>query len=94
MDRLEQLRTMECALTLYDPFAPHDGPIDAHHHTGHRGIGIKSDDSKTFPLCHKHHMDFHDAKGIFRDWNKQRRREWQDQMVEWYDRILCDPEAF
>lgn len=81
----------------WDPNLPElkcDGPVEAHHHTGHRGMSQKNDDEKTFPLCHRHHMDFHDARGMFRPWSKDARRMWQDQMVAKYDRILCDPEAF
>ncbi len=96
MSRLEKLRGYDCAasdfaLALNDPCSLE---LDIHHDTGRRGMGQKSSDERTFPLCHKHHMDFHAARGIFRDWDKVRRHAWQDRQVETFTRILCDPEAF
>lgn len=98
MSRLEKLREMPCACWDDPARFPHAHrecvpEVDAHHRTG-AGMALKADDSKTFPLCHKHHMDFHAGRGVFRDWNKVMRRVWQEQMIEKYDRILCDPEAF
>ena len=76
MSRFEYLRTQRCAIGWFC-----DGPIQVHHHTGGRGRGQKADDSRTFPLCMKHHAEFHNASGHFRDWSKTHRREWQDMMV-------------
>jgi hypothetical protein len=95
MTRLEKLRAYSCgasdfALAMNDPCSLE---IDVHHQTG-GGMALKSSDERAFPLCHKHHMDFHAARGVFRDWDKARRRAWQDRLVETYTRILCDPEAF
>ena len=96
MPRLEKLREMPCALSGNSDHrdAVCYGPTVAHHHTHGRGIGQKVNDERTFPLCDRHHKDFHDARGLFREMNKAARRAWQDMMVERYDRILCDPEAF
>lgn len=54
----------------------------AHHHTGHRGMGQKSPDRYMFPLCLQHHTDFHAGSGPFRGWNRERRRAWQDEQAE------------
>jgi hypothetical protein len=99
LSRIEKLRDYPCAVfdqgwVAHEPDLLCSPELDIHHHTSHRGMSMKASDERTFPLCHRHHMDFHAARGLFRDWDKQRRREWQDEMVERYNRILCDPEAF
>jgi hypothetical protein len=48
-------------------------------------MGQKSSDMRTFPLCRKHHHDFHNALGMFRDWDKNERREWQVRMGDLYE---------
>lgn len=98
MTRIEKLREMNCALQDDPGYEPGGdwvcyGPLDVHHRTG-GGMAMKSSDEKTFPLCHRHHMDFHAGKGLFRTWNRAARAIWQDEMIERYDRVLCDPEAF
>lgn len=37
------------------------GESEPHHipEVGHGGKGIKTDDKRAIPLCHKHHMEFH-----------------------------------
>lgn len=57
------------------------GPSVAHHRTG-AGAGLKSHDKKSMPLCEACHRDFHDHRGVFRHWNKERKRDWQHRMVE------------
>lgn len=59
------------------------GPIEAHHRTG-SGLALKASDHEAFPLCQKHHRDFHDSKGMFRSWTKQEKKDWQSTMVERY----------
>ena len=61
-------------------------PSEAHHHTGGRGRGQKADDRRTIPLCRVCHTDFHAACGFFKFYDKAARREWQDRMVERYQR--------
>lgn len=69
---LRFLRTLPCAHCLRMP------PSEAHHSTASRfSLARKSSDHDAFPLCRKCHQDFHDAKGDFRDWNKDQRRTWQ-----------------
>lgn len=81
---LSFLRTQLCAarLATSEALTECDGHIEAHHHTGGRGRGQKTSDHRAFPLCLKHHRDFHAAAGVFRDWTKAERRAWQDAMVE------------
>jgi hypothetical protein len=50
------VRTKPCAWC----HAP--GPSDPHH-WGSRGVGQKTDDFRTLPLCRKHHDEFH-ARGM------------------------------
>ena len=60
-------------------------------------MALKAPDCDTFPLCQKHHREFHDASGFFRGWTKQERRAWQDEAVvtTTADYLLNDdPEAF
>ena len=89
---LKALRAMPCAVpthigirTCYPPLDEDvcSGPIDAHHPTG-SGLALKASDHDAMPLCHKHHMNFHDARGVFRNWTKEQRRDWQRQMSEKY----------
>ncbi len=62
-----------------------EGRIDPHHSTIGRGLGQKTDDAKAFPLCRKHHEELHNGSGLFRD--KEKRRLWQQRMVELYKPI-------
>lgn len=45
---------------------PCSGPVVAHHH-GPRGMGEKTDDYRTVPLCDGHHREFHD-RGTIGEW--------------------------
>jgi hypothetical protein len=66
---------------------------EAHHHTeapaeqhdksvpGRRGKSQKADDAFAFPLCPKHHGEFHRASGYFEGWDHAQRRAWQDEQV-------------
>ena len=83
---LAKLRTMHCAGDWLGACGAPDfcsGPIEAHHRTG-AGLALKASDHEAFPLCQKHHRDFHDSKGVFRSWTKQEKKEWQAKMVERY----------
>lgn len=87
---LDFIRTQPCC--RYVPFVQDcSGPTQAHHHTGGRGRGQKSEDERSMPLCSKHHREFHSATGAFGGWRKTERREWQDRMVELYK---PDPDVF
>lgn len=48
---------------------------------GRRGKGQRCNDDQAFPLCARHHRQFHDLSGPFRDWTKQLIRAWQDEQV-------------
>jgi hypothetical protein len=57
-------------------------PSHAHHVTYSRGLGQKSYDSMVIPLCWKCHSEFHDARGHFEGWDRERRRAWQESALE------------
>jgi hypothetical protein len=48
---------------------------------GRRGKGERAHDDQSFPLCARHHRQFHDHKGPFAGWSKAERRAWQDEQV-------------
>ncbi len=71
------------------------GPSDPHHEIdGHgenrKGMGQTAPDARTFPLCRKHHEDFHNGRGFCRGWSKQQRRYWQDQEIARFDKIWSE----
>ena len=84
---LAKLRGTRCAAhglrSVLKESDPCSGPVEAHHRTG-AGLALKASDHEAFPLCQKHHRDFHDSKGMFRSWTKQEKKEWQLKMVERY----------
>jgi hypothetical protein len=80
---LQWLRTQDCAQCG-------KRPSDAHHHTGKRGIGQKSDDKWSFPLCRTCHSAFHDHKGPFKDWSREGRRGWQTLQSKWWRGLYKD----
>jgi hypothetical protein len=59
-----------------------------------RGKGQKAHDSWAFPLCFKHHRQFHDAAGHFEGWPNAQRRDWQNAAVAEYRGAYLDTEAF
>jgi len=82
--RLSRVRKLRCCLWLpIDPIDECMGQTEAHHPTG-AGMALKSDDAFAFPLCLKHHAEFHNASGPFKSWDKAERRAWQALMVQRY----------
>lgn len=86
---LAEVRALRCA-------APHgptacQGPIEAHH-MGERGLGQKAADDTAVPLCRYHHRAWHDGRGVFVDWDHQRRAVWAAAVIE-ETRRLVDDEA-
>lgn len=55
-----------------------DGPVHAHHaiHRSQGGI-----DWDAVPLCMKHHAEWHNASGFFRELGKEERGRFADAMV-------------
>lgn len=96
---LARLRSLPCA--MYSKSARLlgreellcDGPVAPHHSTHGRGMGQRSHDHEAFPLCLKHHTEFHLGLGPFMNWTHEHRTEWQKEMVEIY-RPKNDPEVF
>lgn len=73
---LAWLRQQPCVLGHLNQCRGH---IEAHHHTHGRGLGQKSSDRYAMPLCHRHHMDFHNARGHFRGATHADRTAFQDE---------------
>lgn len=69
------VRTLFCAGCGGKP------PNDPHHDTAGRGMGQKADDKRAFPMCRCCHDEFHDGRGQFDGWSKDRRRAWQADQV-------------
>lgn len=55
--------------------------IHAHHSTVGRGLSRKTSDRETIPLCAWCHDEFHNARGCFKGWSRQRRTLWQNEAV-------------
>lgn len=51
---IEWIRSLNCIVCGY-------GLCDPHHvnKEGHGGMGTKTSDDRTIPLCHKHHQEVH-----------------------------------
>lgn len=49
---LAWIRTLPCLVCQSTPVHPH--------HEGSHGMGIKTSDRNTLPLCHTHHQERHD----------------------------------
>jgi hypothetical protein len=87
---LQWLHGQPCAMQ------PCGAATQAHHSTnapaeqhgkslgGRRGKSQRPDDAHAFPLCLRHHGQFHDASGPFRGWDREARRAWQDEQVRWH----------
>lgn len=70
-----RVRALRCAACGCAP------PCEANHVTFGRGVGQRSSDFKTFPLCTQCHREWTDHAGRFRGWSKARRRLWQEDMA-------------
>lgn len=52
------------------------------------GMGLKTNDRSTMPLCVKDHLDFHRLTGRFKSWTKEQVRTWQQmKVVETIERL-------
>ena len=52
------------------------------HHAGQRpGMSKKAPDDTCIPLCLIHHENWHKANGVFKGWDKAKRREWADRQI-------------
>lgn len=65
---LRHVRALACCVSRDGASGPCSGPIVAHHH-GPRGLGEKTDDYRTVPLCDGHHREFHD-RGTIGEWTR------------------------
>lgn len=55
------------------------GRVYVHHAFGRR---VADGDLKTIPLCEKHHREWHEHRGIFEGWDRDRRKTWSAWAVE------------
>ena len=92
-EHLAKLRKMGCCLDLDTYWNGHAcrGKIVPHHPRDlamGTGMSLKSSDLDAFPLCTKHHDEFHAGNGYFTFWSKAQKKEWQRQWSAHYRRIL------
>jgi len=76
---LDAVRKLPCRVfRSWATYAPMvcEGEMHAHH------AGPKKNDSTAVPLCWKHHGQWHDANGVFKDWRKEERRAWAEASIE------------
>ena len=82
---LAWVRTLPCCSCGARP------PSHPHHSTG-GGMGMKSSDRETMPLCARCHRSFHDGTGKFDGFTKAQRRLFQELAIERVLRIAqVDP---
>ena len=73
---LAWVRTLPCRVRESDLDHRCQGDVQAHHRVG-GGMGTKTGDRQTFPLCAGHHRARHDMNGPFKGWDRERMREWE-----------------
>lgn len=56
------------------------------HHQGYRGLGQKTDDTRTVPLCRKCHREFHDLRD--KDKKEELIEEMESYMVDFLTEFL------
>jgi len=71
------------------------GPSDPHHEIDaqgeHRkGMGQTAPDDRTFPMCRRHHEDFHNGRGFCRGWSKEKRRSFQEAEIDRFNKIWAE----
>ncbi len=74
---LEKVRDLECIAWMPECY----GPIEAHHASVDHGKGQKGSDYCAVPLCRRHHRQWTDHTGWFKDWTKDGRREMSAQWI-------------
>jgi hypothetical protein len=78
---LKHLRGLRCC--MFDGQCTGVG-VEAHHSTRNRGMSQRGSDTEAFPLCLRHHRQFHDGAGDFKGWDRAQRRAFQDAMSAKY----------
>lgn len=76
---LARVRLMPCVGARLSSCEGHG--VDPHHAGRRPGIAMKAPDASAIPMCRHHHDRFHDAQYPFKDWGKERRRDWQDEQI-------------
>jgi hypothetical protein len=67
------------------------GAVDPHHAGERPGVAMKAHDRTCIPLCRGHHDRLHAAQHPFKEWSKERRREWQDDQIRRTQETLDAP---
>lgn len=71
---LKRVRALPCCSCGAPP------PSQAHHRTG-AGMGLRSNDMATMPLCVWCHGAFHSLSGPFKGFDKATRRAWEAEKI-------------
>lgn len=83
-DRVHFLHSQACACHPC-PAPPRE--IEVNHPTYGRGLSQRGNDKDSFPMCGKHHRQFHAGKGYFEGWSREKRRAWQIEQAQKYQGI-------
>ncbi len=73
-------RVRELGCVIYDSRC--QGPTEAHHATGRKGMGQRNHDHLAMGLCALHHAERHSLSGYFKGMNKAAVRAWEQAQVE------------
>ena len=81
LEYMGAVRRLPCAVRTYilHP-TPCSGRVQVDH-AGEHGLGQKSDDKDTLPLCERHHRNRTDYTGPFKDWDGKRMRAWCNEVI-------------
>jgi hypothetical protein len=83
-DRVHWLHSQACAC---HPCAASPREIEVNHPTNGRGLGQRGSDVNAFPMCGKHHRQFHAGKLFFDGWTRQERAAWQAEQARKYQAL-------
>jgi hypothetical protein len=93
LDFMDFVRWCACALEGAEGADPCHGRMEADH-VGQRGGAPgaapalrKTADTKTIPMCHRHHGQRTNYRGYFRGWDGDRMRLWCDAKIHFYQNL-------
>lgn len=93
LDFMDFVRWCECALDGAAGADPCYGRMEADH-VGKRGGATDAEpalrrgsDTKTIPMCHRHHGQRTDYRGYFKGWDADRMRAWCDEKIAFYQNL-------
>ncbi len=53
-------------------------------------MGQTAADKDSFPMCRKHHEEFHGGIGFCKGWDKDQRRSFQEQEIERFNTMYAE----